>query len=185
MSLLCLISGTPSDSATCGAVADGILASSIYIANKGQITLGARTDTTFSTFSIPGSGHQMYKFEILEDEGDIKSTIVQGPRGSNTFTQEFSCVVNKVDEGSRKFLTELLNNRSVIFVVTKSQEILVIGYEDGAKLVDGTEMGVAEDTFGISLVFQTLKNIEVTPAYLDTDYATSIAALEAALTPTP
>ena len=184
MSLLCLISGTPLDTATCGAVADGILASSIYIANKAEITLGARTDTTFSTFTIASGGKQLYKFEILEDDGDIKSTVVAGPRGSNTLTQEFSCVVNKINEDSRKFLTELLNGRFVIFVVTKAQEILVIGYEDGAKLVDGTEFGVAEDTFGASLVFQTLKNIEVTPAYLDTDYATSLAALEAALTPT-
>ena len=49
---------------------------------------------------------------------------------------------------------------------------------DGMKFVDGTEMGVAEDTFGISLVMQSLKCRRVTPGLLVTDEATTVTTLD-------
>lgn len=176
--LLCKITATPGALAGCPNVTPGLHATDVWIGNKDDVTLAAAVDGTITSLPTMAAATNLYKLAVLEDDGDMKNTLSQGGFGSS-WTHEASMRIININADTRKFLSEASNGRFVIFRRTKSGEILVGGIDDGMKLIEGTEAGVAEDTFGAQLVFQAEKNSEVMPGLLDTDLATTVAGLDA------
>lgn len=151
----------------------------VYIANKSEITLtkgtganeGIVTAVTFASgkgwYRAKAKKNSVVFSEAFSGDGDIVSFAPQ---------VEFMIASNAQD--ARNFVDALGGPDLVVVARGKGDTFHVVGVDSGARMVEN-EATSAADGFGNRIVIRAVDEANKSWLYLDTDVATTVAALEA------
>jgi hypothetical protein len=164
--------------------------SSLYIANLediDKVTSVIGVDGDLTTLALQ-STTQLYKITVPKNANDAGYETESADGSGNPF---FKHVVNlqmsaAVQQQLNAIEGLVYATNLVFFMPTKGKIVNVYGWDDGISLDTGTQnSGKTGSDNNLHQISFSGESNEIYKQYLDTDYDTTIAALEALLTPVP
>lgn len=162
-----------------------------YIANKGDITGATESGNTFSAFTF-AEGKVMYKiYTPTKTPFTGSNTALEESDVVNRFTNTVSFVILENDESTSSILNNLANGKFVVVIEneyqnsTKSNAFSVYGMERGLRATEISRDPYDDASAGGWTVTMTETGAAVAEHFFfDTDYETTVAALEDYVQPT-
>ena len=153
-----------------------------YLGNLEDIVFVRGADDIITSFTIVPT-KQLYKFTVPPKANDAGYELQQGDAGNPSFKYILNAQFSASSQAQRKLVEDLIYaTNTVAFIVTNGNIITVLGAGDGLSVEAATQtsgkLGTDNNLHQITL---TGEGNEIPPQYLDTDFETSITALETAL----
>lgn len=153
----------------------------IWIGNREELTVtkGTTSDEGLLTDITFDSGTGWYRFKCKKNSVVPSETLNGGEEDLISYQQQVEFHIASVSQAARNAIDALGGPDLVVVVRTKGDVFKVIGTDGGARMVENEETAAA-DGFGNRVVIRADEEPTKMYQYLDTDTATTVAALASA-----
>ena len=163
-----------------------------YVANLDEIDKASTTygtDGEITSLVLKSvSGNQVYKIETPKNANDAGYEVQLGDTSGNpSFKHMVNMQLSGLDQTTLSVVQDIVYaSNLVVFMPTKAKTIEVYGWDDGLSIETGTQTtGKLGTDNNLHQLLISGESNEIFKQYIDTDYDTSILALETLLTPVP
>ena len=187
---------TPSD---CRDVGVGGLTGAVYFIDydswsRATITDAVSGNGSIEAITLNGTGDQAIKYDLFPNSMTPDTPFTKNDAGQSGFTHTVPMFISPSFRQLKNEWVGYGNFRRVVAIIVTNNDVdsvaMVYGRTTGLELSAYSELPADQSTgggFTITLTTPTTTTLEVAPsdAFFNTDRATTIAALEALLTPVP
>lgn len=165
----------------CAQLTAGVWHNRIYLASLREIQSWSETvtDNLYDDVTF-GAGDGFYELEVEKDTVQWRN---EYDEASKSFMQMLSFRIPDLSITARNFLQQTKGPDMVIIAQLKAGPFQIIGKDSGAQLFSLVGSSEGEEV-GYAVEFRASNMDELSPHFLDTDVATTIALLDSKVTTT-
>lgn len=183
--MACNLTTTRQAGVICGNTRAGLDELKHWLIDRSKITFGGLTPGTrvFTTMTIVGTGSALLPWNFDKRGFDFTDEMsVDENTGAITHSPTIHGRMIGLDGANAADVEELKNTNLVSIFMTKAGKFIVAGYKSGLTLTTNTT-GATSEALGETVTIGSTDEPEKHYEFLDTDQATTLAALIAAETP--
>lgn len=148
-----------------------------YAVDKDNIATWTATSAgLYSAFTLK-TGAELIRFEIKKDSGRFHETLQGAEESLGSWDQDYEAMIASLSTSARNFMNSLNGPNMVVFAPTKSNTVLIIGKQNGARMVEN-EADSNSDAYGERFIVRATGENEKRNQLLDTNFDDTIAFLD-------